>query len=97
MLIKTIQSEVDDEYDYYGKFNLFLIKNNDDLAEFIKNNFVGGHSETNKIPYKEWFIYQVDDSGDYIFDNFILLKDFQTDLLKNIINSTLLYKQLQEI
>jgi hypothetical protein len=36
MLIKTIQSEVDDEYDYYGKFNLFLIKNNDDLAEFIR-------------------------------------------------------------
>jgi len=98
LIKKNIKSNVDDtEYDFYGDLDLFFIDNREDLAEFIKLHYRGRVSETNKIPYKLWFIYHVDDSGDSIWEQIFLLEDYKTELLKSIIESTLLYKQLQDI
>lgn len=98
MLTKNIRTEVEDtSYNFYLDLSIFYIENREDLAEFIKLHYRGRISEANKIPYKQWFIYHVDDSGDSVWDAFFLLEDYKKELLKSIMDSAVLYKQLQEI
>jgi hypothetical protein len=93
----VIENDSSLELFYGSKLNFFFLKDKKDLAEFIDKLYEGRTSETNKIPMREWFLYVVDDSGDYINDYFTLLKDVKEGLIETIINTSCLYNQIQKI
>jgi hypothetical protein len=83
---------------FYGKdLNFYYIKDKKDFALFIEKYYKGRISEANKIPMKEWFLYVVDDSGDYINDYFTLLKDVKEGLIESIISTSCLYNEINKI
>ena len=94
---KVIENDPELELFYGRDLNFYYLKDKKDFAEFVEKHFRGRISETNRIPMKEWFLYVVDDSGDYINDYFTLLKDVKDGLINTIITTSCLYNEVQKI
>lgn len=87
---------LDDEEIYEGELNFFYLKDKSELAEFIDKYYKGRIEYINKIPLKHWFLYHIDDSGDYTYDDIILIENYQKSLLKTILETSALYKFISE-
>jgi hypothetical protein len=97
MLHKNMHNNLWDGSDYPLELDFYFINDKNDLAEFISKHFRGKASEINQIPIKKWFLYSVDDIGDYINDYITLVSDYKKNLLDTIINASIMYKQLENV
>jgi hypothetical protein len=86
----------DDLPEYYGDIDFYFLKDKNDLAEFIKMHSERELCNINKIPIGKWFIYHIDDSGDYPFIDVIILSNYKKELLNNILNKSALLKEINE-
>lgn len=90
-------------YSYYleedlceGNLNFYYLKDKSELAEFIDKHYRGDIQYINRIPLKKWFLYYVDDSGDYVDDYIILLEDYKKALLESMLKTAGMYKFLSD-
>ena len=75
-----------DEVDIIGELNFYYLNDKNDLGEFISKHYRGHMESINKIPLRNWFLYYIDDSGDNIYDELILLEDYKKLVVqKNVI------------